>query len=127
MKKYFLIMVMAFTMSINSFADSSNVTKVTNVEKFEMKVNKSKLGQTLGLSKDQMEMAEDVINEFERNMMFAAYMDSESSSNKIVSNAVKKNIQHMHYILNSKQYRKYLMLLNLTLENRGFDLNEIGK
>ena len=39
----------------------------------------------------------------------------------------KKNIKYMHYILNDNQYKKYLMLLNLTLEHRGFDITKISK
>jgi len=32
---------------------------------------------------------------------------------------VKKDIRYMHYILDEKQYKKYLLLLNTTLINRG--------
>ena len=33
--------------------------------------------------------------------------------------AVKKDIRYMHYVLNQKQYRQYLQLLQATLVNRG--------
>jgi hypothetical protein len=33
--------------------------------------------------------------------------------------AVKKDVRYMHYILNEKQYKTYLLLLNTTLKNRG--------
>ena len=32
---------------------------------------------------------------------------------------MKKDVQYMRYILEDKQYRKYLLLLNTTLTNRG--------
>ena len=54
-------------------------------------------------------------------------MDTEESRTLIVRNAVNKNIKNMYYVLNDKQYKKYLMLLNLTLENRGFDMTKISK
>jgi hypothetical protein len=74
-----------------------------------------------------MEMSNDIISELESDMMFAAVMNTEESRNSIVTNAVKKNIKNMHYVLNDAQYKKYLMLLNLTLEHRGFDITKISK
>ena len=127
MKKFFLMMVMMFTMSVYSFAEDNNATKLTNTEKYELKVNHRSLACALDMSKDQMEMSDEIISELERDMFFASCMNTEESSEKIVANAVKKNIRHMSYILNNKQYRKYLMLLNLTLEHRGFDICNINK
>jgi hypothetical protein len=127
MKKFFLMMVMMFTMSVYSFAEDNNATKLTNTEKYELKVNHRKLAYVLDMSKDQMEMSDEIISELERDMFFASCMNTEESSEKIVANAVKKNIRYMSYILNNKQYRKYLMLLNLTLEHRGFDICNINK
>ena len=37
----------------------------------------------------------------------------------MVDQAVKKDVRYMHYVLNDKQYKTYLMLLNATLQNRG--------
>ena len=127
MKKFFLMMVMMFTMSVYSFAEDNNATKLTNTEKYELKVNHRRLACVLDMSKDQMEMSDEIISELERDMVFASCMNTEDSSEKIVANAVKKNIRYMSYILNDKQYRKYLMLLNLTLEHRGFDVYNINK
>ncbi len=79
------------------------------------------------MSSDQMEISNDIISELESDMMFAAVMNTEESRNSIVANAVKKNIKNMHYVLNDAQYKKYLMLLNLTLEHRGFDITKISK
>jgi len=127
MKKFFLMMVMMFTMSVYSFAEDNNATKLTNTEKYELKVNHRKLACVLDMSKDQMEMSDEIISELERDMVFASCMDTEEGSDKIVANAVKKNIRYMSYILSDKQYRKYLMLLNLTLEHRGFDICKLNR
>ena len=127
MKKFFLIMVMMLTMSVYSFAEDSNATKLANTEKYELKVNHRRLAYVLDMSKDQMEMSDEIISELERDMVFASCMSTEESSNKIVANAVKKNIRYMSYILNDKQYRKYLMLLNITLTNRGFDICKLNR
>lgn len=127
MKKFFLMMVMMLTMSAYSFAEDSNATKLTNTEKYELKVNHRRLACVLDMSNDQMEMSDEILSELERDMAFASCMDTEESSEKIVANAVKKNIRYMSYILNDKQYRKYLMLLNLTLEHKGFDISKLNR
>jgi hypothetical protein len=37
----------------------------------------------------------------------------------MMEKAIKKDLAWMDYILNKDQYRKYVMLLNVTLHNRG--------
>ena len=127
MKKYFIMLVMMLTMSVYSFAEENTATKIAETEKYELKINHRKLACILNMSSDQIEMSNDIISEFERDMVFASVMDTEESRSSIVRNAVNKNIKNMHYVLNGKQYKKYLMLLNLTLENRGFDMTKISK
>ena len=127
MKKFILILVMMLSMSVYSFADDSNATKVDNIEKYEFKINHRRLACVLDMSSDQMEITEDIIREFERDMVFASSMETEESRNKVVSSTIQKNIKFMGYVLNKKQYHKYLILLNLTLQNRGFDLDKINK
>ena len=127
MKKVFLMLVMMFTMSVYSFAEENEATKMAETERYELKINHRRLACTLDMSSDQMEMCGDIVSELENDMMFASVMETEESRNTIVANAVKKNIKYMHYILNDNQYKKYLMLLNLTLENRGFNIEKISK
>ena len=127
MKKYFIMLVMMLTMSVYSFAEESTATKMAETERYELKINHRRLACVLDMSADQMEMSDYIISELERDMMFAAVMNTEESRNSIVANAVKKNIKNMHYVLNGAQYKKYLMLLNLTLEHRGFDITKISK
>ena len=127
MKKVFLMLVMMFTMSVYSFAEENEATKMAETERYELKINHRRLACALDMSSDQMEMCGDIVSELENDMMFASVMETEESRNTIVANAVKKNIKYMHYILNDNQYKKYLMLLNLTLENRGFDIEKINK
>ena len=50
--------------------------------------------------------------------MFAAQYGKDERS-KMVEKAVNKDLAYMNYILNKDQYRKYVMLLNITLANRG--------
>ena len=127
MKKYFIMLVMMLTMSVYSFAEESTATKMAETERYELKINHRRLACVLDMSEDQMEMSESLISELESDMIFASVMDTDERRNAIVKNAVKKNIKHMHYILNNNQYKKYLMLLNLTLEHRGFDITNINE
>jgi hypothetical protein len=50
--------------------------------------------------------------------MFAAQYGKEERA-KMVEKAINKDLAYMNYMLSDTQYRKYLMLLNLTLVNRG--------
>ena len=40
---------------------------------------------------------------------------------KTADKAISKDLKYMHYLLNDKQYRTYVMLLNTTLNNRGLN------
>ena len=39
----------------------------------------------------------------------------------MVNKAIEKDLKYMHYILDRDQYRKYLLLLNATINNRGLN------
>jgi hypothetical protein len=51
-------------------------------------------------------------------MLFAAQYGKDERT-KMVDRAINKDLAYMNYILNQDQYRKYVMLLNVTLTNRG--------
>ena len=65
-----------------------------------------------------MEIVADIHNNFCNEMMLAAYAEGDERTN-LMDKAVDKDFRYMHYVLNKKQYKKYVMLLNLTLRNRG--------
>jgi len=121
MKKYFIMLVMLFTMNAVMFAEDNNVAEVESVEKYDFNVNTRKLASFLELSEDQMDAVEQVTNELSNDMQFAFYENSNDGRKKVVVNAVNKNVKHMSYILNDKQYHKYLVVFNATLRNKGFN------
>ena len=51
-------------------------------------------------------------------MVLAAHANKDERE-ALVDKAVKKDLRYMRYILDQKQYKKYLLLLNTTLQNRG--------
>ena len=118
MKKYFLMLVMMFTMSVYSFAEDNNATEIQRIEKFTVNVNTKKLGQYLELSKDQMESVEVIEEELSRDLMFAAVECNDNNRVAVTKNVLNKNLQHMSYILDREQYKKYVKVLNMTVINR---------
>ena len=123
MKKYFLMLVMLFTMSVYSFAEDNNATEIERIERYDVKVNTKKLANYLQLSSDQMDAVESVTNEFTNDMMFAAVQDGETSRKAVTKNLIDKNVKYMSYILNKSQMHKYLMVLNATINNRNIGID----
>lgn len=121
MKKYLIMLVMLFTMSVSMYAEDNNATEI---EKYEVKVNAKKLGDCLQLSSDQYDAVETVVNELSSDLMFAAVECNNTNRAMVTKNAIDKNIKYMSYILNQEQYHKYLTLLNATIRNRKIDIIE---
>ena len=119
MKKVILMLVMLFTMSMYSFAEDANANEVNVIEQYDLKVNLRKLGSFLQLSSDQMDGMESVETEFKNDLMFAALECTRDNRNAVTKNAIDKHLKHVHYVLNKEQYRKYLIVLNATIKNRG--------
>ena len=106
MKKILLTLVALMSMT-TTFAENEGMN---TTEAYNMTVNMKSLAHALGLTNDQVESVTE--------MMFAAQYGKDERS-KMVEKAVNKDLAYMNYILNKDQYRKYVMLLNITLANRG--------
>ena len=125
MKRLFLMTVAMLSMTM-TFAETEKAATVNTVNEnveanYDMTVNMRKLSVALGLTLDQMEAVETVHNTFNAEMQFAAHYNSKEERDAQVKKAVEKDIRWMNYILTKDQYRKYLMLLNTTLNNRGLN------
>ena len=116
-------MTLAMLSMTMTFAENEETKNVTNVEAYDMSVNIRKLGEVLGLTVDQMEAVENIHNTFNAEMQLAAHAN-ESDRQEMVNKAVERDVKWMHYVLNQKQYRKYLTLLNVTLVNRGLSVTK---
>ncbi len=117
MKKMILTMIAMFSMTM-TFAENENMNALNSTEAYDMTVNMDKLSNALGLSKDQVEGVAEVHKTFSSEMVFAAQYGKEERA-KMVEKAINKDLAYMNYMLNKDQYRKYVMLLNVTLANRG--------
>lgn len=118
MKRLFLTAMVVMTMTM-AFADNEEKNS-NNVGAYEMHINMHSLGKALNLSSDQYGFVEDAINIFSEDMMSIAAAEG-SDRLSMVHNAVSKNLSLSRGILTRAQYRKYVMLLNLTIINRGLN------
>jgi len=116
MKRLFLVVVAVLSMTATFAADEN----LNAVNAYSMNVNYAKLGQALDLSSDQLVAVEDVHKEFCSDMLSVAASNKEARK-AMMHNAIAKNLRNMHYILDEKQYRLYLRLLNTTINNRGLN------
>ena len=114
MKKIVLTLVALMSMT-TIYAENEGMN---TTEAYNMTVNMKNLARTLNLSKDQVESVAEVHKTFSSEMVFAAQYGKEERT-KMVEKAINKDLAYMNYILNKDQYRKYVMLLNTTLVNRG--------
>ena len=122
-----MMLVMLFTMNVYSFAYNNEATKINNVEKYDLKINHKKLACVLDLNEDQMESMDWILSDFENNMLYLASIDDDESRNKILLNVINNNVKYMNFILNEKQYKKYIVLLNTTLNNRNIVVKDEKK
>ena len=114
-------MTIAMLSMTMTFAETEKVASADAAETYDMSVNMRKLSVALGLKVDQIEAVEMVHNTFNAEMQFAAHFDSQEERDAQVKRAVEKDVKWMNYILDREQYRKYLLLLNATLSNRGLN------
>ena len=117
MKKIVLTLVAMLSMTFAN-AENENASNTLGVEAYDMNVNMRKLAVTLGMTFEQMEAVEDIHRTFCAEMMFATQYGKEERDAR-VNAAIKKDLGYMNYILNHDQYKKYVMLLNVTMANRG--------
>ena len=114
MKKIMILAVALLSMTTTFAAEeATNATAAYN-----MNIKMGSLASALSLNIDQAEAVADVHKNFTADMMNAATATAEDRA-AMIDKAVIKDLKYMHSILNDAQYRKYVMLLNATLVNRG--------
>lgn len=125
MKKVIIMLAMVLAMNVSANAEEGDESKaqIENVEMYKFNTHHGKLKEALKCGKEQADLVDYAIDEFENDMLFASTISEVTSRNKVVRNAIEKNLNLMGMTLDKKQYRKYLMLMNLTLMNRGFAIH----
>jgi hypothetical protein len=119
MKKMILTLVAMLSMTA-AFAEGENAASVNTLEAYELNVNMDKLSSALNLADDQKEAVADIHHTFASELMFAAQYNSDDRK-ALVNRAIENDVKWMRYVLNDKQMRTYLTLLNTTINNRGLN------
>ncbi len=88
---------------------------------FEFNLNATNIVRSLDLTADQYEKVIAGNETFLYETRTATYKKDENAQKKSFDKALHRNVKYMKTVLNKEQYRKYLMLLNLTLNNRGLN------
>ena len=112
MKKIVLTVAAVMSMTM-AFAAGENDNNNTTT-------NANALSRALNLNYDQVDVVEDINRTFATEMMNASVADNSERDAKVQS-AIKKDLSYMRYVLNDRQYREYVKLLNVTLNNRGLN------
>ncbi len=118
MKKVIVLAVALMGMTMSTFAADENASATNATAAYNMNVNMSSLADALSLNIDQAEAVADVHKNFTADMMNAAVAPKDERAS-MLDKAIIKDLKYMHSILSTSQYRKYVMLLNATLTNRG--------
>ena len=123
MKKMMMTLVALMTI-LMAFAANENAKNTNVTAAYDMRVNYRSLANALNLSADQLESVKDIHSTFCVEMMNAANAPKEQQA-EFVDKAVAKDLKYMRYVLGNDQYRKYVMLLNATMNNRGLRYEEV--
>jgi hypothetical protein len=118
MKKMILSLVLMMSMTM-AFAENEE-NETVNLDAYRFDVNIDRLGYALALSSDQRIFVADFMDAFSLDMQYAACADKEDRK-ALVDMAIKRNLGAAKVMLTEKQYRKYLTLLNFTINNRGLN------
>lgn len=110
--------MLSIAMTVN--AEEEKMNGVDNVNAYDMTINYASLARTLDLTDEQREAVELIHGMFCVDMASVGASSPESRK-AMMNNAIVKNLREMHYVLDNGQYRKYLMLLNATVNNRGLN------
>lgn len=126
MKKIVLTLVALMSMTL-SFAADENSSKVNAASldnaKYEMNINVYSLGRTLRLDGDTQEIVSYISNDLSKDLAKAGQANGEERT-KLYKKAINHNLSYMRSVLDSDQYREYVKLLNVTLNNRGLNANK---
>ena len=113
-----ILTLVAMLSMTTAFAEGEKAANANNVEAYELNINMNKLSVALDLANDQKEAVADIHHTFASELLFAAQYGNDDRK-ALVARAIDNDVKWMRYVLNDKQFRTYLTLLNTTLNNRG--------
>lgn len=119
MKKIVFTLIASMVMTA-TLADTPKTTTANNANaaNYDMTVNYNRLAVALNLDGDQIESVKLIHGDYIKAMNAAAKAP-EAEKKEMVRKATQKELARLRYVLDRDQYRKYNMLINATLTNRG--------
>ena len=119
MKRLCMTMMMAAIVATSVFA--KNVNNSDNV-KWDGSINKTKLSEYLKLDYEQREQVSEICDYFKEEMKWA----NKAKKNEEVKlrKAIYGNLKLMKQTLDDKQYRDYLTVMAVTLNNKGIVIDK---
>jgi hypothetical protein len=112
MKKFILSLVAVLAVSVSSFAAEN-----TNVDKTTVKNKMNKMESALQMDGYQSSVLEDATISLQEAIQDALQNNDEAAKKQEIKKAVNKNLRNASRVLNMNQYKKYLQILNVTLQN----------
>ena len=85
---------------------------------YDMSFDVNRLADKLDLDADQMEMVQVIQDCFNSEVQEAATTRG-LQRRHLIHQAVRKDVQQMQRVLNDEQFGTYMMLLGVTLQNKG--------
>ena len=111
-----VIAVLSMGMTVNAENESINTADI-----FTVKANVPSLARYLELREQQVADVADVQEMFTKDLAKAQAAQGKKRAS-IVKRALRRNCANMHVLLDYDQYKKYLRVLNATVNNRGLNL-----
>ncbi len=121
MKKLILTVAVLLATTLSAKAEDAESNEINRVNAYDINVNINSLARYLELSEDQVESVENVQKIFSEALRCAAVMNTKESRKNMVNNTINFDLKNMKYILTKDQYRKYVRVLNATINNRGIE------
>ena len=118
MKRLGLTLITAVCLTATTFAAGNQPTTA----KWDGNINVTKLSKYLKLSAGQHEEVANICDYFSEQMSRATTAKKDKEAK--LRNAVYGNLKLMRKTLSAEQYAKYAALMNITLQNKGIELNK---
>lgn len=112
-----LTLVAVMTMSVASAA-TEGFRAHRQVTDYDMSFDMHRLAAKLDLTDEQMEAVQVIQQNFSDDVLEASASRG-FERRALIHQAVRKDVQQMHRVLNDKQFGTYMMLFGATLKNKG--------
>lgn len=120
MKKVFIMVVTTLMLATANLEAGNKVAGNKNAADFKVEINMESLKRALNLKYNQVEAMEAASNQLYFGVKYAKSNDPMKQSARL-NKALTNNLRMVHGVLDAKQYRDYLALLNATFINKGLD------